>query len=91
MAAEQSKPPFNPVRYDKDISLLIRQTYEKQQVIFHKLHAIQVQVQELRASQDTLLRAFQLVLSLPREDADLAEKVKKEMLHQTNHAYTKPE
>lgn len=78
------------VDLDPADSLLLRQIAEKLTIAIIKLHNLDVQIQELRTTQTTFLNAFRATLALDREDPDLAEKVKKEMLVLTNHAYTIP-
>lgn len=75
-------------RYDKELNLIIRQSFEKQQVIFLVLKNVQQEVQQLRKEQKIMLTAFREILALDRVDPALAEKIKKETLSQMNHAYT---
>lgn len=55
----------------RDLDLIIRQTSEKQQVIFLKLQAVLVEVQELRAETRKLRSVVLTLLADPqaREDA----------------------
>lgn len=80
-----------PNLFRKDLDLLIRQTHEQNTVIIIKLSNLQLEVSQLRSSVTTLLSAFHTILALDREDPMLAEKVRKEYLSLTHHAYAPKE
>lgn len=75
----------------KDSLLLLRQTNEKQQVLFLKLQQTLVEIQQLRAENATFLRAIRLTLELPAEDQHHIAAVMKDTRVAVSHAYDKGE
>lgn len=85
----QTLPELTVARLER-VDLIIRQSHEQNTIIIRKLHAVQVEVQELRSEVSTLLRAVRFALEHSHEDPLIREALMKDTQKHASHAYTKP-
>lgn len=71
------------------LDIIIRKSYAQSTALFAKLHATQVEIQQLRTSVEALLRLVQTTLALDVEERKNTEVVDWDALEQLNHIYTK--